>query len=82
MSERPFYSVRDVAELLGVRTHAVLTLIRSGQLRAIDVSLRPGGRPRWRIMPDDLDGFIARRTHQATIRVRRRKRPTQVKQYF
>lgn len=76
-------SVKQVAELLGIRTHGVLSLIRSGELRAVDVSLVQGGRPRWRIMPDDLEGFLLRRTHQVAPPRRRRRRPaTTVKQYF
>ena len=76
-------TVKQVAEQLGVGQHAVLALIRSGDLQAIDVSLQPGGRPRWRIMPDDLEGFLARRTHQAAApRRRRRRKPTNVKAYF
>lgn len=82
MSERAFYDVKAVAELLDIRQHGVLALIRSGELRAVDVSLTPGGRPRWRIMPDDLDAFIARRTHQASAPRRRRKPSTNVKAYF
>ena len=50
-------SVKQVAAFLGVRQHAVLSLIRSGQLR-VDVALQQGGRPRWRIMPDDFEGFL------------------------
>ena len=45
MAERFFYSVKQVAELLGIREHGVLSLIRSGELRGLDVSLQPGGRP-------------------------------------
>lgn len=75
-------SVREVAELLGVRQHCVLTLIRNGELRAVDISLKPGGRPRWRIMPDDWDGFLSRRTYQPAAPRRRRRKPTNVKQYF
>lgn len=76
-------SVKQVADLLGIRTRGVLTLIRNGELRALDVSLEPGGRPRWRILPDDLDAFISRRTHQANPpRPRRRKPKTTVKVYF
>ena len=70
----PLLSVKAVAQLLGIRTHGVLALIRSGELRAVDVSLVPGGRPRWRILPDDLDTFVLRRTHQASPPRRRRKR--------
>lgn len=76
-------TVRQVAETLGIRQHGILSLIRSGELHAVDVSLQPGGRPRWRIMPDDLEGFLLRRTHQAAAPRRRRRRPSSnVKQYF
>ena len=76
-------SVKQVATMLGIRTHGVLSLIHSSQLRAVDVSLVPGGRRHWRVMPDDLDAFISRRTHApATPRRRRRKRTSFVKQYF
>ena len=76
-------TVRDVAALLGIRQHGVLSLIRSGELRGVDVSLKPGGRPRWRIMPDDLEGFLSRRTlTPAGPRRRARRRPANVKQYF
>ena len=84
MGERPFYTVKQTAQLLAIREHSVLTLIRKGELRAIDVSMTPGGKPRWRILPDDLDAFILRRTHEASpVRYRRRNKPkTNVKQYF
>ncbi len=76
-------SVKQVAEKLGMRTHGVLTLIRSGELRAIDVSLKPGGRPSWRILSEDLDSFILRRTFQASPpRQRRRKPRTTITEYF
>jgi excisionase family DNA binding protein len=79
----PALTVKEVAALLGIRQHAVLTLIRNGSLRAIDVSLRQGGKPRWRIMPDDFEGFLARRTHQpAGPRRRRRKQPANITRYF
>ena len=78
----PALSVKQVAELLGIRTHGVLALIRSGELRAVDVSLVQGGRPRWRILPDDLEGFLLRRTYQTAPPRRRRRKPTNVKAYF
>jgi hypothetical protein len=79
----PALSVREVSELLKMRQHAVLALIRSDQLRAVDVSLRQGGRPRWRILAEDLDAFLLRRTHQAPMPRRQRpRRAATVKQYF
>ena len=71
MSE--FFSVREVADRLGVRAHVVLAHIASGSLRAFDVSTS-GHRPHWRIASEDVEGFFLRRTHQAAPRRRRRKR--------
>jgi len=75
-------SVREVAELLSIRTHGVTSLIRSCQLRAVDVSLTPGGKPRWRVDREELDSFIRRRTHEAAPKRRRRRRSKLVKEYF
>ncbi len=79
-----FYSVSQVATKLGLQRHAVLALIRAGELRAVDVSLRPGGRPRWRIAQDDLDGFLVRRMLRKPEQRRRRRRKGAplVKEYF
>ena len=77
----PALRVKQVAELLGIRQHGVLTLIKSGELSAFDVSLTPGGKPRWRILPEDLDSFLLRRTKQPPV-PRRRRRKTAVKTYF
>jgi excisionase family DNA binding protein len=80
---RAFYSVREVAETLSLRQHSILALIACGELRAIDVSLKRGRRPHWRIAGEDLERFIASRTCQtAAPRPRRRKFRTRVKQYF
>jgi excisionase family DNA binding protein len=75
-------SVREVAELLGIRRHGILFLIKSGQLRACDVSLKLGGRPHWKILPSDLEAFLLRRTYQASPPRRRRRNSSQVKAYF
>lgn len=76
-------SVKEVAELLAIRVHSVTALIRSGELRGIDVSLKPGGRPTWRVEREEIESFFRRRTHSATPRRRRRRRSSAtVKQYF
>jgi excisionase family DNA binding protein len=82
MTDGSFLSARQVAEQLGIRVHGVLSLLKSGELRAIDVSLRPGGRRRWRISSSDLDAFILRRTHRPAPPRRRRHKSTNVKAYF
>jgi hypothetical protein len=50
-----------VAARLLVDEHRVLTWIRSGRLRAIDVSEGSGAKARWRIMPEALDEFLVSR---------------------
>lgn len=75
-------TVKKCAEILGIRTRSVTTLIKSGEIRASDVSLTAGGRPRWRISPDDLQAFITRRSHQTRPPRRRRRKPKNVREYF
>jgi hypothetical protein len=62
----------------------VIGWIRSGELRAIDVSSRPGlGRPRHRIDPADLVAFENRRVATPDPKPkRRRKRDGNVIQFF
>jgi len=81
MVDERCYSVAQVSDLLGIRRHAVLALIRSGELGAFDISQRGSKRPRWRIAGEDFDAFVARRTKQPKSRRRRRKHPL-VKKFF
>jgi hypothetical protein len=72
--------VRDIAQRLAVTEHAVLSWIKAGELKAINVSRRPGAkRPTWRITQEALEAFEARRTPTLTLpRVSRRTRSTGV----
>lgn len=54
---------KDVARLLGVRTHAVYELIERMEIEAIDVGL--GSTPRWRISRDALAAFQRDRKNPA-----------------
>lgn len=55
-------TVAEVAEAVGLSVHAVLRLIDSGELRAADYSRRGAKRPTWRIHPDDVRAFEAKRS--------------------
>lgn len=65
-----------VAKQWGVSADTVVGWIRSGQLKAIDVSSRPGvGRPRFRIDQADLIAFEnSRAVHAPPLRPVRRRR--------
>jgi excisionase family DNA binding protein len=77
-------SVRDVCKRYGVGEHTVLTWLRSGQLRAVNVSRRPDAKkPRWRITQDALEAFELARTHTPPPpRTKRRKRPADVIEFY
>jgi excisionase family DNA binding protein len=77
-------SVRDVCERYGVSEHTVLGWIRSGELRAVNVGRRPGGKkPRWRVTEAALTAFERLRTPTPPPpRARRRTRPTDVIPFY
>jgi len=55
-------TISQAAEILGVAEHAVISLLRQGQLTYIDVSVTQNSkRPRKRIREADLLAFIESR---------------------
>jgi excisionase family DNA binding protein len=76
-------TVKQVAEALQCRQHCVLSLIRSGSLRASNIALNPNGKVRWRILEEDLEAFLDRRRLLiAGPRPKKRKAKNNVIQYF
>lgn len=78
MPGRSYTSVPELAQRLGVSQHTVLGWISRGELQAINVARRSGGRPSWRISPQAIDQFEAARTatpRPVAIRKRRRADP-------
>lgn len=78
-----FHTPNDIASALQAKVDKVYSLIATGQLSAVNISERRGGRPRWRISDEDLQQFLrSRQSVKPTPPTRRRKRQTTVKQYF
>jgi excisionase family DNA binding protein len=77
-------SVKDVIERYGVSEGTVLTWIKRGELRAVNVGRRPGTKkPRWRITEEALQAFeLARTTTPPLPRAPRRKRPAEVIEFY
>ena len=72
-----------IAKRYGIHVSRVLAWIRSGQIEAINVGDGPL-RPRWRILPDALEAFEARRAARPATKATRRRRkadPT-ITEYF
>jgi excisionase family DNA binding protein len=82
-TDRPYLNPPAVARLLAVKPAKVLTWIHRGELHAVDVSERRGGRPRWRISQQAFDAFLASRANQKpTAARRRRRRQVEVVEFF
>ena len=58
-----FLTIADVADYLNVSIGQVRTLIKSGDLPAIQI----GGRGQWRIEAKELENYITRR-YEATCK--------------
>lgn len=50
-----FLTLADVAEVLNVTVRQVYALVRSGDLRGIQI----GGRGQWRVEADQLESYIS-----------------------
>jgi transposase len=77
------FGIREIRERYGVGEHTVLGWIRRGELLAIDVSRRQGGRPKWRISEQALADFESLRTFTiAQPKKRRRKRAVDLIEFY
>jgi DNA-binding transcriptional LysR family regulator len=68
----------EAGKLLRMKADRIITLIRSGELKASNIATRLSGRPRFRIAAADLADFLERRAAAAisapTPRRRRKKK--------
>ena len=69
-----YLSPSDIAVSRGINVVKVLTWIKTGELRAINVATQTGRLPRWRISPAELEAFDAARAAVPQIPVTRRPR--------
>lgn len=60
-----FLTLADVAEVLNVSMSQARALVRSGELRAIQV----GGRNQWRVEDNQLEAYIQRMYHRTQERI-------------
>jgi excisionase family DNA binding protein len=77
------YSVADICKRYGVSEHTVYGWIKSGELAAISVGRKLGGKPKWRITAEALQTFELLRTPTPpTPRERRRKQPADIVEFY
>ena len=71
----------ELAQRWGVNPTKVLALIRSGELRAVNLATRPNGRPRYRIDLADVAAFESARSTVPAPKPRRRRADRPVREY-
>ncbi len=77
------FGVKDLCERFAVGEHTILGWIKHGELRAINVSRKQVGRPKWRITSEALAAFEQLRTPTpAPSRTRRKKQSTNVIEFY
>jgi len=69
-----WFSPPAFAKELGVEPPKVIAWIRSGELVAVNIAQRVGGRPRYRISREAIETFLRRRSTSPAPKVSRRKR--------
>ena len=79
---RRWLSPPAVARLVGVTPEKIISLIRNGELRAIDVSTRGCRRPRFRVRPEDLESWARGREAVPTPPAPRRRQQSGPKEYY
>ena len=57
----------DIARRLGVNVHRVHGWIDAGESRAINTAANLAGKPRWKVLPEDLARFEAARGRRASV---------------
>ncbi len=74
----------EVGRRLGVSLRKVLFWVYAGEIRAINLTQKLGGQPRFKIALEDVEDFERRRTFvPATPIPKRRKKPAgDVKEFF
>jgi len=67
-----FLTPPTVARMLGCDCNKILSAIRTGDLKAVNLS--DGPRPRWKIHPDDLQRFLDSKSNQVNVTEPKRTR--------
>lgn len=70
-----YLTAREFAELTRISHSSALSLIRSMQVPAIDVSTNPCGRPRYIVARADAMEFLASRAVRPVVATKRRRQP-------
>ena len=78
-----YLSPPQIAEQWGVKPSKVIAFIDSGELKAVDLSERLGGkRRRWKVSPEAIEAFLQARTNRAPAKAVKRRRAAAPMEFF
>jgi hypothetical protein len=85
LNSNQFLTPPAAGKILGCGSDKILSLIRTGELRASNLA-SGSQRPRWKINPSDLEALLERRSnsagsHSAAPKTTRRRIPQAPKKY-
>ena len=69
------------AKSRGVKPDTVRLWIRTGQLDAVNYAKNPGGKPCWKIFPDAIEKFEARRAARPAPKPERKTKSVEITEY-
>jgi hypothetical protein len=72
----------QLAQQIGVDASKIIIWIRAGQLNAINVAANLGGRPRYRVDPQEWAAFLAQRSTAPAPKPVRSKKAAFQRKYF
>ncbi len=78
-------TLREAAKIAGVSYETMIAWANWKEIEVVNVAKKPGGRPRWRIAPTELQRFLKSRARYRYEPPQRRRRPPRsdhVTKYF
>ena len=82
MSNATFKTPPALAREWGVEPAKILSWLRSGELRGVNLAASLGGRARWKIPPDAIEDFLRRRSSSPEPRPTRRRKVSFQRKYY
>jgi hypothetical protein len=76
------YSVADLCARWKIGADKINGFINRGELVAVNVATHTSARPQWRVTPEEVARFEAKRTSAPTPKPTRRRRPSGQKDFF
>lgn len=76
------FTVSDLCNRWRIGADKIHTFIRQGELVAVNLAANRSGRPQWRVTPESLHAFEARRSSMPPSKPQKRRRQAGMVDYY